>query len=164
MLLYREDFDATERVYEVTNINMLPPGQWMLKVKESGLLRVQDFMRDSLRRVKHRVDKVALGVDKYDGFVQNWISSYCAYNHVDSSVVGFFRGIMALLENQIILAYLRTLTTNQTIERMLQRPIRVIEKPKNVEQFTLTEGGIETETRWQSLKVTAFQLKYYIEE
>lgn len=47
---------------------------------------------------------------------------------------------------------------------MFHRPIRIIDKPKNVEQFTLTEGGVETETKWQSLKVTAFKLKYKIEE
>lgn len=44
------------------------------------------------------------------------------------------------------------------------RPIKVIHKPKNVEQFTLTEGNTETETKWQSLKITAFRLKYRVVE
>ena len=47
---------------------------------------------------------------------------------------------------------------------MYRRPIRIIDKPKNVEQFTLTEGRAETETQWQSLKITAFRLKYRVEE
>jgi len=63
-----------------------------------------------------------------------------------------------------MLAYLRKLSTAETIQRMYHNPIRSIDKPKNVEQFTLTEGVVETETKWQSLKVTAFQLKYRIEE
>lgn len=46
---------------------------------------------------------------------------------------------------------------------MYRRAIKAIDKPKNVEQFTLTEGKAETETQWQSLKITAFRLKYRIE-
>jgi hypothetical protein len=110
----------------------------MLKVKESGLLRVQEFIRDSMKRVKHKYDKIAIGTDKYDGFVQSWVTSYCNFNHLDSCLIGFFRAIMVLLENQIILAYLKTLTQAQTIEHIYGRAIRAIEKPKNVEQFTLT--------------------------
>lgn len=47
---------------------------------------------------------------------------------------------------------------------MYKRPIKIIEKPKNVEQFTFTEGLLETETKWQTLKITAFRLKYRVEE
>ena len=45
---------------------------------------------------------------------------------------------------------------------MFFKAIRTIEKPKNVEQFTLTEEVLKTETNWQSLKVTAFKLKYRV--
>ena len=47
---------------------------------------------------------------------------------------------------------------------MYNRPIKSIEKPKNVEQFTFTEGILETQTKWQTLKITAFRLKYRVEE
>jgi hypothetical protein len=60
--------------------------------------------------------------------------------------------------------YILTLTLGQKEERKYLRPIKVIEKPKNVEQFTLTEGNTETETKWQSLKITAFRLKYRVVE
>lgn len=43
-----------------------------------------------------------------------------------------------MLENQILLEYFNTLTTEEKEERMYRRPVKVIDKPKNVEQFTLT--------------------------
>lgn len=33
-----------------------------------------------------------------------------------------------------------------------------------MEQFTFTEGITKTETKWQSLKITAFRLKYRVNE
>jgi hypothetical protein len=46
---------------------------------------------------------------------------------------------------------------------MHKLPIRLIEKPKSKEQFTLTENKFG-EVGWQSLKITAFQLKFRVEE
>lgn len=46
---------------------------------------------------------------------------------------------------------------------MYRRPIRRIDKPKNKEQFTLTENHFG-EISWQSLKITAFKLKYNVTE
>ena len=40
----------------------------------------------------------------------------------------------------------------------------MIDKPRNIEQFTLTEGSTETEIKWQTLKITTFKLKYRIVE
>ena len=60
MLVYRENVGVGERVFEMVDVNQLPHGQWLLKVKESGLLRVHGFMRDNMKRVKHREDKVVL--------------------------------------------------------------------------------------------------------
>ena len=71
--------------------------------------------------------------------------------------------MMALLENQILLNYYHTLSSTQRYERMYKRPIRWIDRPRNVEQFTLTEGTTATQTKWQTLKVTAFRLKYRVE-
>jgi len=97
MMIFREAYEIKDRVYEMVSPNELPQSQWMLKVKESGLFRVYAFMRDNLKRVKHRSDKVVMTEDFYDGFMQNWIRSYCTYNNVESTVVSFFRGVTVLL-------------------------------------------------------------------
>lgn len=46
---------------------------------------------------------------------------------------------------------------------MYKRPVRVISKPRNIEQFTLTEKHFG-EIKWQTLKVVAYRLKYHIVE
>lgn len=61
MLIYREDVAIQGRVNEVCCASSLPKGQWVLKVKESALLRVEIFMRETMRRVVHSQDKVILG-------------------------------------------------------------------------------------------------------
>ena len=33
----------------------------------------------------------------YDGFMQNWTASFCAFNHVENSVLSFFRAVMVLI-------------------------------------------------------------------
>lgn len=71
--------------------------------------------------------------------MQEWLKCYYNYN-IDVTVSSFFKAVLALLENQLLLHYTRTLTAQQIYERMYRRPIKSIEKPKNVEQFTLTEG------------------------
>ena len=48
----------------------------------------------------------------------------------------FFKGVLALLENQILLDYVESLTAQEKYERMYILPIKIIEKPKNIEQFT----------------------------
>lgn len=163
MLVYREDIPVSDRVFEVVDPLNIPPGQWVLKVKESGLLRVHSFMRETLGRLRHRQDKVVLEEDQYEPFMQEWLKCYCNYN-LEVALGYFFRGVLVLLENQLLRAYTATLSPQQLSDRIFRRPIRVIDKPKNVEQFTLTEGRAETETQWQSLKITAFKLKYRIEE
>ena len=62
---------------------------------------------------------------------------YYKYN-IEITVSSFFKGIMALLENQILREYFKTLSREQKEEKMYRRPIKIIEKPKNIEQFTLT--------------------------
>jgi len=63
----------------------------------------------------------------------------CYYNYsIEITVSSFFKGIMALLENQILREYFKTLSREQKEEKMYRRPIKIIEKPKNIEQFTLT--------------------------
>lgn len=95
--------------------------------------------------------------------MQEWLKCFYNYN-IDTTVSYFFKAILALLENQILLNYYHSLSPKQLHERMYQRPIKLIEKQKNVEQFTLTEGIAETETKWQTLKITAYRLKYRVEE
>lgn len=94
--------------------------------------------------------------------MQEWLKCFYNYN-IDTTVNYFFKAILSLLDNQILLHYFYTLTPKQKYERMYERPIKMIEKLKNVEQFTLTEGIAETETKWQTLKITAYRLKYRVE-
>jgi hypothetical protein len=57
----------------------------------------------------------------------------CYFNYnIDITVSSFFKGIMALLENQILREYFKTLTREQKEEKMYRRPIKIIEKPKNI--------------------------------
>lgn len=70
------------------------------------------YMRDNMRRGRHREDKIVLDEDKYDGFMQNWINMLCTYNHMENLVIGFFRGVMVLIENQIMRAYVRRMSQN----------------------------------------------------
>lgn len=143
MLLYREETPVRERVYEVVDLDNLPSGQWLLKVKESGLLRVQAYMRETMSRLRHRQDKIVLQEEQYEAFMQEWLKCYCNYN-LEAALGYLFRGVLILLENQLLRAYTFTLTQSQLYDRIYRRPIRVIDKPKNVEQFTLTEGRAET--------------------
>ena len=46
---------------------------------------------------------------------------------------------------------------------MYGRVVKLIERPRNVEQFTLTEEHFG-EIKWQSLKIVAYRLKYRVEE
>ena len=95
--------------------------------------------------------------------MQHWINFYCTYN-LETAPLHFFRAVLVLLENQLMLAYLRLLPQPQVYFKVYNKPIRIVDKPRNVEQFTLTEGTAETETKWQTLKITAFKLKYRVEE
>ena len=36
----------------------------------------------------------------------------CTYNHMENLVIGFFRGVMVLIENQIMRAYVRRMSQN----------------------------------------------------
>jgi hypothetical protein len=145
MLVYREDVPIAEeeKVYEVVKPSQLPSDRWVLKVKESGLLRVYAYMREVLKKLPHREDKVVMEVDKYDRFVQEWFTCYYNFN-VEVTISYFFKALLLLAENQILAAYVRGMTAQQMRDRVFLKPIRVIDKPKNVEQFTLTEGGMGT--------------------
>lgn len=60
-LVYRGDLPLQENPYEVAHIGNVGVGQWQVKVKESCLLRVFGYLRELLRRVRHRQDKVVMG-------------------------------------------------------------------------------------------------------
>ena len=92
-----------------------------------------------MHKVVQRSDKIVLSEDKYYYYMQEWLKCYYSYS-IDTTVSYYFKGILALLENQLLIRYTGTLTQGQIYERMYKRPIKIIEKPRNVEQFTLTEG------------------------
>lgn len=67
--------------------------------------------------------------------MQEWTKCYFNYR-LEIMINSFFKGVLALLENQILLDYVESLTAQEKYERMYVLPIKIIEKPKNIEQFT----------------------------
>ena len=67
--------------------------------------------------------------------MQEWTKCYFNYR-LEIMINSFFKGVLALLENQILLDYVESLTAQEKYERMYILPIKIIEKPKNIEQFT----------------------------
>jgi hypothetical protein len=67
-----------------------------LKVKESGLLRVYTYIKDTMKKVRHRSDKIVLPEEKYLEFAQEWMKCYYNYN-IDITVSYFFKAVLALL-------------------------------------------------------------------
>lgn len=80
----------------MVDVGNLPEGQWLLKVKESGLLRVHAYMRDTMSRLRHRQDKIVMTEEQYEPFMQEWIKCYCNYN-LEAALGYFFRGVLILL-------------------------------------------------------------------
>lgn len=125
------------------------------------MLKTFSNIKEIFRKLPCSNDKIILDQSKYYFFIQHWMKCYYNYN-IEITVSSFFKGILALLENQILREYFGTLTRQQKEERMYRRPIKIIEKPKNIEQFTLTENRFG-EIAWQTLKIVAYKLKYRIE-
>ena len=67
--------------------------------------------------------------------MQEWTKCYFNYR-LEIMINSFFKGVLALLENQILLDYVESLTAQEKYERMYILPIKIIENPKNIEQFT----------------------------
>ena len=80
LVLYKEDFPIYEHVFELVDPNNVQAGTWLLKVKESGLLRVFSYLRDNMRRLRHKFDKIILPEDKYYPFMQEWMKYHYSYN------------------------------------------------------------------------------------
>lgn len=46
--------------------------------------------------------------------MQEWMNCYYNNYNIDTTTSYFFRGVLALLENQLLIHYTRTLTPQQT--------------------------------------------------
>lgn len=108
---------------------------------------------ETMSRLPFSTDKIVLPPERYYHFIQEWMKCYYYNNNLEVTVSNFFKALMVLCENQILLDYLSTLTVAQRHERMYNRPIRLIDRPKNVEQFTLIEHPRFNEIRWHTLKI-----------
>ena len=62
---------------------------------------------------------------RYYHFIQEWMKCYYNYN-LDLTVNIFFKGLMILCQNQVLLEYMNTLTAAQKEERMYGRPVKLI--------------------------------------
>ena len=163
LLVYTEGLEVTEPVYELVDVGVLEPRRWVLLVKESAILRVFGHVRETVGRLRHSNDKVLLGEGGYLEFMQEWIKCYYNYN-LDAMASSFFKGILILLDNQVLLAYTRTLSAQQRHHKMYLRPIITIPKPKNVSQATTTSECSFGDVDWHSLRVNGYSLKYRIQE
>lgn len=103
------------------------------------MLRVFAYLKDLFKKVRHKQDKIVLQDANYDKFVEQWMKCYYNYN-IEITVGYLFRSLAALLENQILRYYVNSMTNQQIKEKKYYRPIKVIDKPKNIEQFTFTEN------------------------
>lgn len=162
MLSYREAQPVGESVYELVEAETMEPGRWVLKVKESAILKTYAILQEGLGRVANSSDRIVLPAHRYYHFIQEWMKCYYNYN-LEITVNNFFKGLMVLCQNQLLLHYLATLSPAQRDERMYARPVKFIDRPRNVEQFTLTEEHFG-EIQWQRLKIVAYRLKYRVEE
>ena len=109
LLVYRENVEISGPVFEMVDCGVLPRKQWVLKVKESGLLRVYAYIREVMRKVAQRNDKIVLPAEKYLDYMQEWMKYYYNYN-MDTTISYFFKGVLALLENQLLAHYFSTLS------------------------------------------------------
>lgn len=60
VLLYKENLDISGPVFEVVDCGGLPPCRWILKVKESAILRVYSYIKEVMKKVTQRNDKIVL--------------------------------------------------------------------------------------------------------
>jgi len=93
--------NINETVYEIIDADKIDCKKWVLLVKESSILRVYNYIRESFKK---NTDKIIMEKDKYLGFMQEWTKCYFNYR-LELMTNNFFKGILALLENQILLDY-----------------------------------------------------------
>ena len=82
-------------------------------------------MREAMRRVRHKNDKIVMEEASYDLFMGEWLKCYCNYN-VETTTGYFFRAVLILLENQLMRSYLQTLPKPVLEIKIFSRPIRTI--------------------------------------
>ncbi len=124
MVCYRENLPIGESLYELVDAEGLEAGRWVLKVKESAIMKTYSTIEECLGRVANSSDRIVLPAHRYYDFIQEWMKCYYNYN-IETTVNTFFKGLMILCQNQLLLDYLHTLTPAQKEERMYARPVKL---------------------------------------
>jgi hypothetical protein len=74
--------------------------------------------------VANSSDRIVLPANRYYHFIQEWMKCYYNYN-LEMTTNIFFKGLMILCQNQLLLDYYQTLTPAQREERMYSRPVKL---------------------------------------
>lgn len=70
MLVYKENVEIGSPVFEVVDSSSLPACRWVLKVKESAILRVYAHIKEVMRKVSQKNDKIVLPEERYVDYMQ----------------------------------------------------------------------------------------------
>lgn len=136
----------------------------MIKIKASSILKMYSQIMSSLHNARQQNDIIVLPQERYANFMHLWMEYNTSHQgQLETVIKCFFRGLFLLLENQLLLELYNNLDESARNQRRYFRPIKSIEKPKNIEQFTLIDRRYG-EINWQSLTVPVFKLKYRVIE
>lgn len=71
--------------------------------------------------------------------------------------------MLIILENQVIKAFVATLSKEEVHRRKYNEPVKIIDQPKSVSLSTSTYNcGIYEYIDWNSLKIEAYKMKYRV--
>ena len=184
LIAFREKDEApTDDVFQFLNYNIVEPQAWILKVKESAILRIFPFIIHHFLQKRQPYEFSVK--NPYGGYYLSKNPSmnrevvildpkiYYYYMHlqipqssnyqinVEMSIKGVFGIITELMLNNLLIAWYDSLTEEEKYERHFKRYFRLIEKPKNKEEFTSIDIKF-TEIKQQTFKMPVFKLKYRI--
>lgn len=97
IVCYKEDIPNNLPIYEIIDFNLLAPNQWILKVKESALLRTYSLIKETVAKLPHSTDKIILDEGNYHDFMQNWLKIYLSTYSIELTAQYLFKALLALL-------------------------------------------------------------------
>lgn len=108
-------------------------------------------------------EKVLINNYGYGGFINYWVNGK-HYGDLADYIRHIFVGVLVLLENQIIRAFVESKDSAELENRKYTEPIKLIPKPKNKACFTMTSESTFGKVDWPSLTFEVFRLRYRVVE
>lgn len=135
-----------------------------MKVKASYILRLVGFFDHFFKESVFEGEKIVISSNLYNMFIMNWLHRF-PIKRVEDYVREMFVGLLVLLENQIIAAFLQESDVRAIRKRRFSEPLRIIMKPRNSSCFTTTSSETTIgRVDWASLSINLLELKYRMVE